>query len=53
MTLALEVADVGDAWEGARAQGLQPTDIREHPWDASVFYLIDPEGHRVEVWQPR
>ena len=25
-----------------------------HPkWGASVFYLHDPEGHRIELWQPK
>ena len=20
-------------------------------WNARVFYLFDPEGHRIEIWQ--
>ena len=31
--------------------GLEPTRIQEHPWDARVFHLFDPEGHRIEIWQ--
>ena len=22
-------------------------------WGASVFYLHDPDGHRIELWQPK
>jgi hypothetical protein len=33
--------------------GLEPTAIENHPWNARVFYLFDPERHRIEVWQRR
>jgi lactoylglutathione lyase len=51
ITVSLRVPDVDAAWAEARVGGLEPTDIVDHPWDARVFYLFDPEGHRLEMWQ--
>ena len=51
ITLSLEVENIDNAWECAKKASLQPTMIKAHPWDARVFYLFDPEGHRVEIWQ--
>ncbi|WP_035255458.1 VOC family protein [Desulfatiglans anilini] len=51
ITLALEVDDIEGVREYAERAGLKPTALRRHPWDARVFYLVDPEGHRVEIWQ--
>lgn len=51
ITLALETRAIDAAWNQLRQQGLCPTRIRDHPWGARVFYLFDPEGHRVEIWQ--
>lgn len=51
LTLALEVEDLRAAHRFAENAGLTPTPMRKHPWNAEVFYLTDPEGHRVEIWQ--
>ncbi len=51
VTLALEVEDIEAVQEYTEKNGLNPTVIRKHPWDAKVFYLFDPEGHRIEIWQ--
>jgi len=51
VTLALEVDDIETVWKRAESAGLKPTEIRKHPWDARVFHLFDPEGHRMEIWQ--
>lgn len=51
ITLALEVADIRTAHRWAENAGLAPTALRRHPWNAEVFYLRDPEGHRIEFWQ--
>ena len=51
ITLSLEVENIDNAWEFAEKAGLNPTMIRKHPWDARLFYLFDPEGHRIEIWQ--
>lgn len=53
ITLALEVADIETLWEQMRNAKLNPTAIIEHPWKATVFYFLDPEGHRIEIWQKR
>jgi len=51
VTLALEVGDIEIVWENMDKTGLKPTPIRKHPWNAKVFNLFDPEGHRIEIWQ--
>ena len=51
ITLALEVEDIEAVREYTEKIGLKPTVIRTHPWDARVFHLFDPEGHRIEIWQ--
>ncbi len=51
ITLALEVKDIRAAHRWAESTGLAPTPLRRHPWNAEVFYLSDPEGHRIEFWQ--
>ena len=53
ITLSLQVKDIDAAWEHARTMGLEPTEVKEHPWAARVFHLFDPEGHRIEIWQPK
>jgi len=52
VTLTLEVDDIEAAREHAEKIGMKPTQLRKHPWDARVFYIFDPEGHRIEIWQP-
>ncbi|MGB5984892.1 MAG: VOC family protein [Desulfobacterales bacterium] len=51
ITLALEVDDIEICREQTEKAGLKPTQIKTHHWDARVFYLFDPEGHRIEIWQ--
>jgi len=52
VTLALEVEDI-EAMRGyLETIGLKPTEISKHPWNARVFHLFDPEGYRIEIWQP-
>ena len=53
ITLTLEVSDIQVVWEKAFKAGLKPTDIKVHNWNAYTFYLFDPEGHRLEFWQPQ
>lgn len=31
--------------------GWSPSPIKRHPWGADVFYVHDPEGHRLEFWR--
>lgn len=51
VTIALEVLDVEAVRSGMVEDGLKPTPLKNHPWGARVFYLFDPEGHRIEIWQ--
>lgn len=53
VTLSLEVTDIEAVWEELDRMGLAPSPIREHPWQARVFNVFDPEGHRIEMWQRR
>ncbi|MGD8702344.1 MAG: VOC family protein [Desulfosarcina sp.] len=51
ITLTLEVVAIEPVHRQMQDVGLKPTGIREHPWNARVFRLFDPEGNRLEVWQ--
>jgi len=51
VTISLEVENINNTWGIVEKAGLNPTTIERHPWNAFVFYLFDPEGHRLEVWQ--
>lgn len=51
MTITLQVLDIHKLWNDFNEKQLKPTQIKRHPWNAKVFYLFDPEGHRIEVWQ--
>lgn len=51
ITLSFQVADV-EAWRSRlemRGVGVGP--IRRH-WGALACFFQDPEGHRIEIWQP-
>lgn len=50
ITLSWQVADIQDAHNTLKSQGVEITDIKEK-WGAKLFYLHDPEGHRIELWQ--
>ncbi len=52
ITIALEVDDITSAHDFAEKAGMNPGDLINHPWNGRVFYLYDPEGHRIEMWQP-
>lgn len=51
ITVALEVDRIEAMHDDVTDAGLAPSRIRQHPWNARVFYLVDPEGHRIEIWQ--
>ncbi len=53
ITLALQVESATSTWEYLRVSGLDIGPVKEHPWGAQVFYFFDPEGHRIEVWEPK
>ena len=50
MTLTLQVESADAAWSELCERGVSLEPLRDHPWGARVFYLFDPEGHRLEIW---
>ncbi len=52
VTLALQVDSAETVWQFLQKQGLSPQPLRNHSWGARAFYLLDPEGHRLEIWSP-
>ena len=51
ITITLEVDDIEAVREYVEKVGMKPTELKMHPWNARVFYIFDPEGHRIEIWQ--
>lgn len=52
ITLTLQVGDVHAMHERLVAAGAAPRGIKRHPWGALGFFCRDPEGYRLEFWQP-
>jgi catechol 2,3-dioxygenase-like lactoylglutathione lyase family enzyme len=50
ITLSWQVTDIEKAHQHWSAQDVSITSIKKK-WGASVFYVHDPEGHRIELWQ--
>jgi predicted enzyme related to lactoylglutathione lyase len=52
LTLTFQVENIHAAWQILHERGGAPGAIKAHKWGAQVFYLHDPEGHRLEFWSP-
>ena len=52
ITLTLQVESADETWQHLHDKGLTLEPVRDHAWGARVFYLFDPEGHRLEFWSP-
>jgi len=52
LTLALQVGDVEAQHEHLTRAGVDPGPVKRHPWGALSFFCRDPEGYRLEFWQP-
>ena len=50
ITLTLQVDSADEIWQQLHAQGIDPQPVKNHAWGARVFYIFDPEGHRLEFW---
>lgn len=50
ITLAWQVDDIEEAHHFWLGQDVPITALKKR-WGALVFYLYDPEGHRIELWQ--
>lgn len=51
ITLSWQVPDLETARIELQQGGIRVTEITKK-WGARLFYLQDPEGHRIELWQP-
>lgn len=51
ITITLQVNNIEVVWNDFKKRDLKPTAISKHPWDAKHFYIFDPEGHRIEIWE--
>jgi len=50
ITITFEVDDIDANYQNLLDAELNPTPVKNHQWGAKVFYLFDPEGHRIEFW---
>lgn len=50
ITLTFQVESADETWQDLHNKGLTLEPVRDHAWGARVFYLFDPEGHRLEFW---
>ena len=50
ITLSWQVADVQADYTHMQQSGLDVSRLQQK-WGAWLFYLHDPEGHRIELWQ--
>ncbi|MBZ0306050.1 MAG: VOC family protein [Anaerolineae bacterium] len=51
VTLSWQVNHLNETHAYLGEQQVAVTPI-QHKWGAALFYLHDPEGHRIELWQP-
>ena len=51
ITLSWQVSNLQEIHAALLEQTIAVSPIRKK-WDAYLFYLYDPEGHRIELWQP-
>ncbi len=51
ITLAWQVSNIQEAHIALQKHHIEVTEIKKK-WGALLFYLHDPEDHRIELWQP-
>lgn len=52
LTITLQVDDVQAVHGRLRESGVDVGTVKSHPWGALGFFCRDPEGYRLEFWQP-
>lgn len=52
VTLSLRVQCVKAMHERLSRGGVVPGSVTRHPWGAMSFFCRDPEGYRLEFWEP-
>ena len=50
ITLSWQTVDIYTARDDLQKVGIEVTEIKKK-WGSNLFYLHDPEGHRIELWQ--
>jgi len=51
ITLSWQVGNVHEVHDFLQKAGVNVTSVKKK-WGANLFYFHDPEGHRIELWQP-
>ena len=51
ITLSWQVVDIAEIRAALTRRGVVVSDVRRK-WGSLQFYLHDPDGHRIEFWQP-
>ena len=51
ITLSWQISNLQETHAAFLEQTIAVSSIRKK-WGAYLFYLYDPEGHRIELWQP-
>ena len=51
ITLSLRIHDIQSQRELLINKGVDTPEIKLHAWGASVLYIYDPEGNRIEFWE--
>ena len=52
LTITLRVEDIERTHSFLEEAGIDPPEITDHAWGARVMHVFDPEGTRIEFWQP-
>ena len=50
ITITFEVDDITKTHAYLTESGTNPPPIEDHPWNAKLFRIHDPEGNRIEFW---
>ena len=51
ITLSWQAVNIAEIRAALIRRGVVVSEVRRK-WGALLFYLHDPEGHRIEFWQP-
>lgn len=50
ITITFEVDDIAKTHAYLTESGINPPPIKDHPWNAKIIHIYDPEGNRIEFW---
>ncbi|HJO92288.1 MAG TPA: VOC family protein [Victivallales bacterium] len=52
-TLSFKIDDLNTQREFLINRGVETPEIKVHSWGATVLYIYDPEGNRIEFWEEK